>query len=76
MRVMPGPSSMRWEMPGAMPEIVPSPDFEANINRLFTERSMVLQAWGAYGALAGDPPLARRFARPRAEPCRGGAAAA
>ena len=40
-----------WEMPGAMPEIVPSPDFGANIERLFTERSMVLQAWGAYGVL-------------------------
>ncbi len=40
-----------WEMPGAMPEIVPSPDFEPNIDRLFTERSMVLQAWGAYGVL-------------------------
>ena len=40
-----------WEMPGAMPEIVPSPDFGANIERLFTERSMVLQAWGAYGIL-------------------------
>jgi hypothetical protein len=40
-----------WEMPGAMPEIVPSPDFGANIDRLFTERSMVLQAWGAYGVL-------------------------
>jgi hypothetical protein len=40
-----------WEMPGAMPEIVRSPDFGANIDRLFTERSMVLQAWGAYGVL-------------------------
>ena len=40
-----------WEMPGAMPEIVPSPDFGANIERLFTERSMVMQAWGAYGVL-------------------------
>jgi hypothetical protein len=40
-----------WEMPGAMPEILPSPDFEANIDRLFTERSMVIQAWGAYGVL-------------------------
>jgi hypothetical protein len=40
-----------WEMPGAMPEIVPSPDFQANIDRLFTERSMVMQAWGAYGVL-------------------------
>lgn len=38
-----------WEQPGAMPEIAPSPDFGANIDRLFTERSMVLQAWGAYG---------------------------
>ena len=40
-----------WEMPGAMPEIVPGPDFGANIDRLFTERSMVMQAWGAYGVL-------------------------
>lgn len=40
-----------WEMPGAMPEIVPSADFGSNIERLFTERSMVLQAWGAYGVL-------------------------
>ena len=40
-----------WEMPGAMPEILPSPDFVANIDRLFTERSMVMQAWGAYGVL-------------------------
>jgi hypothetical protein len=40
-----------WEMPGAMPEIVPGGDFGANIERLFTERSMVLQAWGAYGVL-------------------------
>ena len=40
-----------WEMPGAMPEIVPSPDFQPNIDRLLTERSMVLQAWGAYGVL-------------------------
>lgn len=41
-----------WEMPGAMPEIAPSPDFApANIDRKFTERSMVLQAWGAYGIL-------------------------
>jgi hypothetical protein len=40
-----------WELPGAMPEISPSPDFGANIDRLFTERSMALQAWGAYGIL-------------------------
>lgn len=41
----------RWEMPGAMPEIAPSPDFGANIDRKFTQRSMVLQTWGAYGQL-------------------------
>ena len=40
-----------WELPGAMPEIAPSPDAEANIDRPFTERSMALQAWGAYGIM-------------------------
>ena len=40
-----------WEMPGAMPEIVPGGDFGANIDRTFTERSMVMQAWGSYGTL-------------------------
>ena len=40
-----------WELPGAMPEIAPSPDFGSNQAKLFTERSMVLQAWGAYGIL-------------------------
>jgi|SoiMethySBSTD1v2_1073268.scaffolds.fasta_scaffold17875_3 hypothetical protein len=40
-----------WEMPGAMPEIAPSPDFTANIDQRFTDRSMVLQAWGTYGTL-------------------------
>jgi hypothetical protein len=40
-----------WEMPGAMPEIAPSPDFTANIDRDFLGRSSVLQAWGAYGVL-------------------------
>jgi hypothetical protein len=40
-----------WEMPGAMPEIAPSPDFVANIDQRFTDRSMVLQAWGTYGTL-------------------------
>jgi hypothetical protein len=41
-----------WEMPGAMPEILPSPDFDPpNIDRKPTDRSMVLQAWGAYGNL-------------------------
>ncbi|GAB2576987.1 glucosidase family protein [Microlunatus antarcticus] len=40
-----------WEMPGAMPEIVPGGSFGANIEKPFNERSMVLQAWGAYGVL-------------------------
>jgi hypothetical protein len=40
-----------WEMPGAMPEIAPSPDSPANIGRPLYDRSMVLQAWGAYGVL-------------------------
>ncbi len=40
-----------WEMPGAMPEIAPSPDFKANIERALYDRSMVLQAWGTYGTL-------------------------
>jgi hypothetical protein len=40
-----------WETPGAMPEIAPSPDFKANIDRAFTDRSMMLQAWGTYGVL-------------------------
>lgn len=40
-----------WEVPGDMPEIAPSPDFGANIDKLFTERSMALQAWGTYGIL-------------------------
>ncbi|GAB2598091.1 glucosidase family protein [Kribbella endophytica] len=40
-----------WETPGAMPEIAPSPDAPANIDRPFTDRSMALQAWGAYGVL-------------------------
>jgi hypothetical protein len=40
-----------WEMPGAMPEIAPSPDFNANIDQRETERSSALQAWGTYGIL-------------------------
>lgn len=34
-----------------MPEIAPSPDFRANIDRGFVDRSMMLQAWGTYGTL-------------------------
>ncbi|MBV9822069.1 MAG: glycogen debranching protein, partial [Actinobacteria bacterium] len=43
------------EMPGAMPEILPSPGFDAdgakdkNIDRCWTCRSMFMQAWGNYG---------------------------
>lgn len=40
-----------WETPGAMPEVAPSPDFVANIDRPFHDRSMSLQAWGSYGVL-------------------------
>jgi hypothetical protein len=40
-----------WELPGAMPEIAPGGEFGANIDKLFTERSMALQAWGTYGIL-------------------------
>jgi hypothetical protein len=34
-----------------MPEIAPSPDFVANIERPPRDRSMVLQAWDTYGTL-------------------------
>ncbi|WP_206665797.1 hypothetical protein [Pedococcus bigeumensis] len=37
------------EQPGAMPEIFPSPDQGANIDRCWTCRSMFMQAWGNYG---------------------------
>ena len=40
-----------WEMPGAMPEILPSPGFGTNMSKDFLSRSSVLQAWGAYGVL-------------------------
>ena len=39
------------EQPGAMPEIGPSPDFTANIDQPFNERSSLDQAWGTYGVL-------------------------
>lgn len=41
------------EQPGAMPEIAPSPDYSpgGSIDRKFTERAMVLQAWGNYGTI-------------------------
>jgi hypothetical protein len=37
------------EQPGAMPEIFPSPDQGANIDRCWTCRSMFMPAWGNYG---------------------------
>jgi len=37
------------EMPGAMPERAPAPAYGTNIGKPYTERGMVLQAWGAYG---------------------------
>jgi hypothetical protein len=39
------------EQPGAMPEIFPSPDFSANIDRCWICRSMFMQAWGNYGTM-------------------------
>jgi hypothetical protein len=45
------------EQPGAMPEILPSPDFDpagprdANIERCTRCRAMVMQAWGNYGTM-------------------------
>jgi hypothetical protein len=39
------------EQPGAMPEIVTSPEKGRQIDQKFTERASVLQAWGAYGTV-------------------------
>jgi hypothetical protein len=39
------------EQPGMMPEIGPSPDFTANVDQPFNERSSLEQAWGTYGVL-------------------------
>ncbi len=39
------------EQPGAMPERAPAPAYGTNIDRPFTERGMVLQAWGTYGTI-------------------------
>ena len=39
------------EQPGMMPEIGPSPNFMANIDQPFNERSSLEQAWGTYGVL-------------------------
>lgn len=48
-RVQVGPAL--WEAPGLMPEISPSPDFGANIDKSLLERSSGIQAWGTYGVL-------------------------
>ena len=45
----PATSGTPDEQPGAMPEIFPSPDQGANIDRCWTCRSMFMQAWGNYG---------------------------
>jgi hypothetical protein len=37
------------EMPGAMPEILPSPAFGKNIDKCWTCRAMFMQAWGHMG---------------------------
>jgi hypothetical protein len=37
------------EQPGSLPEILPSPDFGANIDRCWTCCAMFVQAWGHYG---------------------------
>ncbi|WP_157078522.1 glycogen debranching protein [Halalkalicoccus paucihalophilus] len=39
------------EIPGAMPEVVPSPEYGRSINQPFTDRLMALQAWGSYGTV-------------------------
>ena len=38
------------EQPGALPEILPSPEFGKNIDRCWTCRAMFIQAWGHYGS--------------------------
>lgn len=41
--------TMLDEQPGALPEILPSPDQNRNLDRCWTCRSMFMQAWGHYG---------------------------
>ncbi len=42
-------NAVQDEMPGALPETLPSPNMGPNIDRCWTCRSMVMQAWGQYG---------------------------
>ena len=66
------------EQPGAMPEIFPSPDQGANIDRCWTCRSMFMQAWGNYGTawavvhqwLGVRPDLGHGAARRSSRRCR------
>ena len=66
------------EQPGAMPEIFPSPDQGANIDRCWTCRSMFMQAWGNYGTawpvvhqwLGVQPDLGNGLARRSFRRCR------
>jgi len=39
------------EQPGAMPEIAPSPEYGRSIDKPFTARATVMQAWGNYGTV-------------------------
>ena len=78
-------SGLTDEQPGALPEILPSPDQNANIDRCWTCRSMFMQAWGHYGTAwpvihqqlgvrpaLGDGPARRHPERPaRPDPHRG-----
>ena len=62
------------EQPGALPEVLPSPDQNANIDRCWTCRSMVMQAWGHYGTawpvIHQQLGVARRWARAGSTSCR------
>ncbi len=63
--------TMLDEQPGALPEILPSPDQNGNIDRCWTCRSMFMQAWGHYGtAWPVIAPAARRDAGSRQPPAR------
>ena len=53
-QVAPAQAAKIQTLPAALrgvPEISPSPDFGANVDKRFTERSSGLQAWGTYGVL-------------------------
>ncbi|WP_231184156.1 hypothetical protein [Haladaptatus sp. DYF46] len=56
------------EQPGAMPEIAPSPAYGRSIDKPFTARAMVLQAWGTYGTLW---PVVRHYLGVRPDLGRG-----